>query len=81
MTSWLYYSWRMKVQELLLKLQVEQHSCLLRPNELPRKYFSRYNFARVGKRRLICQESIKSDQSVAVMEIEPKYGSDIEGKG
>ena len=59
----------------------DSHSCLLRPNELPRKYFSRYNFARVGKRRLICQESIKSDQSVAVMEIEPKSGSDIEDKG
>ena len=37
-------------------------------------------FARVRKKRLICQESIKSDQSVAVMEIEPKSGSDIEDK-
>ena len=64
-----------------LNSQNGTHSCLLRPNELPRKYFSRYNFARVGKRRLICQESIKSDQSVAVMEIEPKSGSDIEDKG
>ena len=57
------------------------HSCLARPNELPRKYLIKYNFARVGKKRLSCQEFTKSDPIVTVIVIDPKSGSDIEDKG
>ena len=29
------------------------HSCLVRPNKLPRKYFIRYNFAKSGKEEAV----------------------------
>ena len=60
---------------------LSQHSCLARPNELPRKYLIKYNLARVGKKRLSCQELTKNDPIVTVIVIEPKSGSDIEDKG
>ena len=61
-------------------LNFTTHSCLARPNELPRKYLIKYNFARVGKKRLSCQELTKNDPIVTVIVIEPKSGSDIEDK-
>ena len=37
----------------ILTFMATQHSCLVRPNKLPRKYFIRYNFAKSGKEEAV----------------------------